>query len=133
MKLLYKLVFNLALFLVMVSLVSCATTSRPDAQPDSANIDSTILVRDPALRVDAEVSTSQLKDPDAPEVTSAVDAQSILDHTCAQCHVKQSLLSINQPRSAWESALQQMEKMGVHLSETEQAVLLDYLSGSTGP
>jgi hypothetical protein len=33
-------------------------------------------------------------------------------------------------RSGWEKTLEQMEALGVHLEDTEKAILLDYLATS---
>jgi hypothetical protein len=37
-------------------------------------------------------------------------------------------MQIKKPRAEWEKTLAQMEAMGVHLDNSEKAVLLDYLA-----
>jgi hypothetical protein len=119
--------------LVIVLLAACAKAAQPVAQIDPLSPDFGSQAGEPAVRLEARVSPPPPEQTVPPPVTSNVDAQSILENTCAQCHLIQSLVEINQSRADWERALQQMELLGVHIAEDEEVSLLDYLTGTTKP
>jgi cytochrome c5 len=61
------------------------------------------------------------------------DGPSLLESHCAQCHTTQRLGHIKKSQTEWETTLAQMEAIGVHLTENEKVVLLNYLSTAGKP
>lgn len=61
------------------------------------------------------------------------DGQSLLEGHCAACHVVPSLIRLEKSRPEWDMTLAQMKEMGVHLSDEEKDVLLDFLSTPDKP
>jgi hypothetical protein len=84
-------------------------------------------------QTDAKTLLSSPIVPIATQRNPPLDGPVLLEEHCAKCHVVQRLEQIEQSRAAWEKILMQMEGMGVHLSDTEKFVLLDYLTGTTNP
>lgn len=67
------------------------------------------------------------------QVTSQEDGRSLLESLCAQCHIPQLLMQVKKERIEWEKTLAQMEAVGVHLSDDEREILLDYLTAADNP
>ena len=65
--------------------------------------------------------------------TPMQDGLALLKTHCIRCHNTAWFDKIETPRSEWEQALAQMEAMGVHLSDAEKFVLLDYLTAADKP
>jgi len=80
----------------------------------------------------AIISTT-VAEPDVIQAQSQQDGPSLLRSHCARCHSTQWLEQIKESRSEWEGNLSQMERMDVRLSDTEKAILLDYLASNNVP
>ena len=65
--------------------------------------------------------------------TPRLEGPTILQSHCAQCHDVQWLEQIQKTRQGWEQMLIRMEGMGVHLSDQEKVVLLNYLAVADNP
>lgn len=61
------------------------------------------------------------------KASSLQNGLSILESRCAQCHTPQWLKKTKKTQTEWEITLAQMERIGVHLSDTEKDILIDYL------
>jgi hypothetical protein len=61
------------------------------------------------------------------------DGPSILEKQCAHCHLVQRLNQIDKTRSEWGQTLVGMEKFGVYLSDSENDILLYYLTAIDEP
>jgi hypothetical protein len=108
----------------------------PTLNVPQANLSSdaqNVLVEDGEASPDASTGTSTPEEPAVTQVTPLQDGASLLASHCAQCHPGQWLEQISKPRSGWEKTLLQMEEMGVHLSDDEKVILLDYLAVTDEP
>ena len=68
--------------------------------------------------------------PVRPNSDSIPDGPSIIASRCTKCHAAQLLNQTEKQRAEWELTLAQMDRMGVHLSDSEKDILLDYLTAS---
>jgi hypothetical protein len=113
---------------IFVLLASCTTSPNADMQKETPPGVQEVLLEGADVQVDARLHVPETKETAVIQAPSMVDVQSIIESYCAQCHLVQSLLEIKKSRRDWEMSLQQMEKMGVHLSEAEKVILIDNLS-----
>jgi cytochrome c5 len=132
-RLFVNLIFSIAFPVILVMMASCAHNPIPATQTDEPHDDQKVQVEHAASQVDARVHVPEVKEKAMIQETIAIDGRSILDNYCAQCHLVQSLLQTEKSRADWESALKQMEIMGVDLKETERSLLLDYLTNDREP
>jgi len=86
----------------------------------------------PAKRAEVPTEVDELDTnaigPASPKLETLPDGQSLLATHCTRCHLAQKLEQTEKSRTEWEQTLAQMERIGVHLSDSEKVVLLDYLS-----
>ena len=126
-------IFTLALLLITGALVSCShprqTTNKTKVPADAqvAAIDHASVQFEARENFPVIIATTTVQE------MSINDGHTILENICAQCHLVQSLLQIKKSRPEWEGVLQQMEMMGVHLSNIDKSVLLDYLVATEEP
>lgn len=112
-------------FIALVFLTSYFVFSKVTAQtkPTSSRQDNSLEqqfiqgeARDISINVtQAVVSQQQL------------GAQEIINSKCVPCHVRSSFDQVEKTRVEWEKNLQEMEAMGVQLSQDQKDVLLEYL------
>lgn len=127
-------VFSVAFLVVMFVLIG-AEALPPGTGPP------TILPADtPAFqveRVDVQVKAGPpiptTTEPAAPQVTPPQGGLLLLEDHCAQCHAVQMLEQSQKSRTEWEITLARMEGIGVHLSDAEKVILLDYLAVADEP
>ncbi len=127
-------IFTSITIFAFVPLLSVAGCIPPDKanQPDTASA-AQVEVQDAVVgRVDVGFDASALNsaapEPISSPATAAQDGPSLLASHCSQCHSVQQLIQFKKSHSEWSKALDQMQAMGVRLSDTEKDVLLDYLS-----
>lgn len=126
-------IFSIAFLANLVLLTSCGNIPVTDSQSDPrANEQEQVDARAVA-QFDASVRLPEGNATAITQETSTIDGRSILESSCSQCHLVESLLQVKKSRTDWEGALQQMEMMGVHLSDTEKVSLLDYLATAEAP
>lgn len=75
----------------------------------------------------------QPNQPAAVQSTPFPDGPSIIENHCERCHIPQLIIQVKKSRSEWEQTLDQMEKMGVSMSEDEKTTLLDFLISGDNP
>jgi cytochrome c5 len=126
-------IYMLAMFLILGLLVSCSTPHTAATQIESSGGDQETRVEHASVQVDAQEVTIDVKATNPTQEMSINDGQTILENTCAQCHLAQSLLETKKSPAEWEAVLQQMALMGVRLSETEKIVLIEYLATTEEP
>jgi cytochrome c5 len=126
MRLRYRLITIFAV--IQVLLAACSTPPSTVAQTNSLSDVGDALVERVEVQADAGGLISATTEPVTPQVTPLQDGLSLLESRCTQCHIAQWLMQIKKPRAKWEKTLAQMEAMGVHLDNSEKAVLLDYLA-----
>jgi hypothetical protein len=85
------------------------------------------------VQEDANPSIPGTETPVVVQVSNPMDAQSLIESHCIECHMAQWLEEVEKPRSEWVMILEQMEKMGVHLNNAEKGVLLDTLAWDENP
>ncbi len=59
---------------------------------------------------------------------SQADGLLLLENRCSKCHLTDEIKQFKKSRSDWELTLNQMESLGIQLSEDERTMLLDYLA-----
>jgi hypothetical protein len=79
-----------------------------------------------------ELDTNAIR-PASPKLETLHDGQSLLESHCIQCHNAQWFKQIDKSRTEWEQALARMDRLGVHMSDGEKVVLIDYLSVNDEP
>jgi hypothetical protein len=130
---LITMIFTLVLFLITGVLVSC---SRPRQTANETEIPAdaqVTVIEHGSVLFEARESVPEVTATDTAQEMSIKDGHTILENICAQCHLVQTLLQIKKSRPEWEGVLQQMEMMGVHLSEIDKSVLLNYLVATEEP
>jgi hypothetical protein len=125
-----SIIYILAFTLILVTQASCSTPHIITTPIKPLSDDQETTFGNVMVEANARESTSEVKEPVVTQEMSINDGRPILENICAQCHLVQSLLEIKKSRIEWEGVLQQMEIMGVHLSENEKVTLLDYLATS---
>jgi mono/diheme cytochrome c family protein len=85
------------------------------------------------IQIQAGAHTPASPEPAATQETPLPDGASLLESHCGQCHVPQWLEKMHKPRAEWEKIVVQMQAIGVQLSDSEEAVLIDYLASMAGP
>lgn len=132
-RLITTIVFSIAFLANLVLLTSCGNIPVTDSQSDPRADDQEQLDARAVAQFDASVRLPEGNSTAITQETSTIDGRSILESSCSQCHLVESLLRVKKSRSDWEEALQQMEMMGVHLADTEKVILLDYLAATEAP
>ena len=88
-------------------------------------------------RVKGQGDTSALVSATTEPVTSQTrpiqDGLALLETHCTRCHTTSRIDQFEKPRTEWKNILVRMESMGVHLSDAEKDVLLDYLAAADQP
>jgi hypothetical protein len=121
-------VFFVTIFAIILVLLTADSIPTSTFSPTYSPADTRdALVERLEVQVDVDALISKTIEPDASQVTSLPDGRSLLDSHCTRCHIAQWLIQIKEPRAEWEKILEQMEGIGVYLSDTEKLVLLDYL------
>ena len=67
------------------------------------------------------------------QIAPLQDGKSLLESRCARCHLVDTLEQMEKSRDEWEGILAQMERIGVQISDREEAVLLDHLTKINEP
>jgi len=130
-------VISAALF---IAIISSAILLLRIAYPIPASGVAATIAASPVPATATERSKDSIE-PGAPDPTEPVgsdtdlmtDGPALIASHCTKCHVAQSFSQIKKQRDEWELTLVRMEKLGVHMSEREKSVLLDYLVLTTDP
>ena len=121
---------------IVVVLVLLAVYSIPASTVHPTNSTSGVqdaMEKQVEIQSDVGALNSTAQEPTASQAASSQDGLLILESRCARCHTAQWLKQTKKTRTEWEKTLAQMERMGVHLSDTEKNVLIDYLVFSVEP
>jgi hypothetical protein len=131
------IIFTAVSAVILALLASCSMPPDTTAQIDSSLDNREALVEHNTSQVEAGALVSATSrpttEPVASQVTPTQDAQALLHLHCARCHAATWLDHIEKPRAEWQKVLERMEVMGVHLSDTDKDVLLEYLSVAGKP
>ena len=130
---LITVIFTLALFLITGALVSCSHSRQTANETEIPANERVTVTEYSSVQFDARESVPEVKATATTQEMSINDGHTILENICAQCHLVQSLLQIKKSSPEWEEILQQMEMMGVHLSEIDKSVLIGYLVSTEQP
>jgi hypothetical protein len=63
----------------------------------------------------------------------SVDAETLLQERCTECHALSQTTSAKKSAEGWEGTVARMVGYGANLNDEEQTVLVDYLAQTYGP
>jgi outer membrane murein-binding lipoprotein Lpp len=127
-----SIIATVTTFVLVLSVAGCIP-------PDNAGqIDSHPAAQDARVergeaQVDAAAPDSAAAESAPSQAAPTPDGPALIKSHCSGCHVVTQFDQIEKQRPEWEMALSSMEAMGVHLSDAEKGVLLDYLSIADKP
>ena len=116
---------------VVLTVKTISARKMPLAKAATSNREAQV-VRDDAQLGNGELNSTTTESIEI-KAMPIQDGPSILESRCVQCHTEQSILQKNKTRADWDKALIKMERLGVHLSDPEKVVLLDYLAPIIAP
>lgn len=122
------IIVNAVFAAILALLTSCSMPKNTATQTVSPGDVRDALAEQVAFQVDTGTVVSTAERPVAPQDMPVQSGLSLLKSHCAGCHLPAWIDQIEKPRAEWEGILERMEAMGVHLSDTENDVLLDYLA-----
>ena len=132
----FFIIFFVAFLVAVLVLISACTVDviAPGTGPPTIPPADTPVAQVPhaEVQVAAGATIPATAEPAAAQVTPPQDGSTLLEDHCAQCHTVQLLEQSKKTRTEWENTLGRMEGMGVHLSDTEKVLLLDYLATADG-
>jgi len=64
---------------------------------------------------------------------SKVDAASLVENRCTQCHSLDKVTSVQKTQAQWDATVSNMVQKGAQLSGDEQAAVVAYLAETYGP
>lgn len=128
-----NILFNAALAVLFTMLTSCSTFRNNAAQIYSPSEEQSAQMEEAGLQVDAWILNSAMTETATSEIKPMQDGLAILQANCIGCHVTAWFDQFEKSISEWEEVLDQMEAMGVRLSDTEKGILLNYLAVADRP
>jgi mono/diheme cytochrome c family protein len=133
-KQLSTMVLLLAVLAAAPALLAACSPAR-GADPDTIPISDQQAVQGGSddVQTQAGAHTPASPEPAATQETAPADGASLLESYCGQCHIPQWLAKMHKSRAEWEKVVVQMEAIGVQLSDSEEAVLIDYLASLDEP
>lgn len=70
---------------------------------------------------------------ETPAINAATDGAKLLDERCSSCHTASKPKQARKTLDQWDQTVSRMIGKGARLTETEKAILLEYLGKTYGP
>ncbi|MGE5221312.1 MAG: hypothetical protein ACM3PY_02670 [Omnitrophica WOR_2 bacterium] len=126
-----KRLYFFAFFMIVGASILIVRTAGPPSSATSTGVTANISeepLEQRDLQVDARTDAPAITEPAAVTARPLPEGASLLESRCSGCHTIQTVEQAKKTRPEWEMTLNRMQLFGVHLSNPEKTILLDYLT-----